>query len=121
MAAGGLPGGGSSGPAKGLVLSIACVVGLLGLGLAIAPMLLFAGSSQLFVSGSGCSSAKGKTSGQPPPSNEARGSIPANYLAIFKTTGHKYGIPWVILAGIAKVESDDGRTRLPGVHSGSNA
>ncbi|MEP7026126.1 MAG: C40 family peptidase, partial [Actinomycetota bacterium] len=35
--------------------------------------------------------------------------------------GHKYGIPWVILAGIAKVESDDGRTKLPGVQSGHNA
>ena len=30
-------------------------------------------------------------------------------------------MPWVILAGIGKVESDDGRSKLPGVHSGSNA
>ena len=40
---------------------------------------------------------------------------------MFKATGHRYGIPWVILAGIGKVESNDGRTTLPGVHSGSNA
>jgi cell wall-associated NlpC family hydrolase len=121
MAGGGLPGSGSSGAGKGLVLAVTCMAGLLVLGLAIAPMLLFAGSAQLFTSGSGCSSAKGKTSGQPPPSKAAQDSIPSNYLAIFKATGHKYGVPWVILAGIAKVESDDGRTKLPGVHSGSNA
>ncbi len=30
-------------------------------------------------------------------------------------------MPWVILAGIGEVESDDGRTTLPGVHSGANA
>ncbi len=30
-------------------------------------------------------------------------------------------MPWVVLAGIGKVESDDGRSTLPGVRSGSNA
>jgi cell wall-associated NlpC family hydrolase len=121
MAGGGLPGSGSSGQGKGILLIVTCMVGLLLVGLAIAPMLMFAGSAQLFASGSGCSSAKGKTSGQPPPSKDAVNSIPANYLTIFKATGRKYGVPWAILAGIAKVESNDGQTTLPGVHSGSNA
>jgi len=30
------------------------------------------------------------------------------------------GLSWTVLAGIAKVESDFGRSTLPGVHSGSN-
>jgi cell wall-associated NlpC family hydrolase len=30
-------------------------------------------------------------------------------------------VPWVILAGIGKVESDDGQSTLPGVHSRANA
>src|SRR5499427_5353478 len=118
------PGGyrpGEPGRGKGLLIAVICVVGLLGAGLIVAPMLMFAGSSQLFSSGNGCSQAKGGKSAQPPPSQKAQNSIPADYLRIFKETGSKYGIPWVILAGIAKVESNDGRTTLPGVHSGSNA
>ena len=39
----------------------------------------------------------------------------------FKIVGKQYKVPWVILAGIGKVESDDGQTTLPGVDSGSNA
>src|SRR5690349_5278070 len=109
------------GRGKGLVIAIICVAGLLCGALVVAPMLMFAGSSQLFSSGNGCSQAKGGKSSQPPPSKEAENSIPSDYLKIFKDTGHKYGVPWVILAGIGKVESDDGRTSLPGVHSGSNA
>jgi cell wall-associated NlpC family hydrolase len=50
----------------------------------------------------------------------ARNSIPADYLALFKKTGQQYGVPWVVLAGIGKVESNDGQTSLPGVHSGQN-
>jgi cell wall-associated NlpC family hydrolase len=30
-------------------------------------------------------------------------------------------VPWVVLAGIGKVESDDGQSTLPGVRSGANA
>ena len=112
---------GPDGRGRGIVIAVVCMAGLLILGLIAAPMLFFASSSQLFTSGGGCSAAHGKTAGQPPPSQQARNSIPANYLALFKATGHKYGIPWVILAGIGRVESDDGRTTLPGVHSGSNA
>jgi cell wall-associated NlpC family hydrolase len=115
---------GPAGPADrnpGVVIAVICMAGLLLLGLITAPMLFFASSSQLFASGGGCSAAQGGSAGQPPPSQQAVNSIPANYLALFKATGHQYGIPWVILAGIGKVESNDGRTTLPGVHSGANA
>jgi peptidoglycan DL-endopeptidase CwlO len=115
------PGEPPSGRGKGLIIVLICVAGLFCGALVVAPMVMFAGSSQLFSSGNGCSQAKGGKSSQPPPSKEAQNSIPSDYLRIFKDTGHKYGVPWVILAGIGKVESDDGRTSLPGVHSGSNA
>src|SRR5512146_92335 len=78
------------GRGKGLLIAVICVAGLLGAGLAVAPMLLFAGSSQLFSSGNGCSQAKGGKSAQPPPSQQAQNSIPADYLRIFKETGSKY-------------------------------
>jgi cell wall-associated NlpC family hydrolase len=42
-------------------------------------------------------------------------------LTLFKSIGAQYHVPWVVLAGIGKVESDDGQTTLPGVHSGANA
>ncbi len=40
---------------------------------------------------------------------------------LFRSIGAQYKVPWVILAGIGKVESDDGQSTLPGVHSGANA
>ena len=105
---------------RGVVLGVVAVVGLLLGGVLVAPILIFAGGGFSSESGTACSQAAGQGS-QPSPSSSARNSIPANYLAIFKQTGAKYGVPWVILAGIGKVESNDGRTDLPGVHSGSNA
>jgi cell wall-associated NlpC family hydrolase len=109
-----------SGLSRGAVLAIIGVVGLLVGTLLVAPMMIFASGSFSFESGSACSAAHGQGA-QPPPSADAKNSIPANYLALFKSTGAKYGVPWVILAGIGEVESDDGRSKLPGVHSGWNA
>src|SRR5258707_5348544 len=83
-------------------------------------MLLFAGGGLLYSTGSTCSSGPTTTS-QPQVSTAASNSIPANYLALFKSIGARYKVPWEVLAGIGKVESDDGRTTLPGVRSGSNA
>jgi peptidoglycan DL-endopeptidase CwlO len=103
---------------RGVVLAVVTVAVIVVIGLITAPMLIIGGSGLLFESGTGCSAAQG---GQPTASPEARNSIPANYLALFQETGRKYGVPWVVLAGIGKVESDDGRSNLPGVHSGANA
>jgi membrane-bound lytic murein transglycosylase B len=58
--------------------------------------------------------------GQPRPSRVAVAGIPAGYLRLYRTAGARYRIPWSVLAAIGKVESDHGRTRLPGVRSGSN-
>jgi membrane-bound lytic murein transglycosylase B len=58
--------------------------------------------------------------GQPTPSPAAVADIPAGYLRLYRAAGARYRVPWPVLAGIGKVESDHGRTRLPGVRSGSN-
>ncbi len=58
--------------------------------------------------------------GQPRPSRVAVADIPASYLRLYRAAGSRYRIPWPVLAGIGKVESDHGRVRLPGVRSGSN-
>ena len=102
--------------------SVAGIVLVLLLCLLTIPMLVVGGSSLLFAGGSGanCDSTTTDTA-QPGVSTEAANSIPANYLKWFQLVGMQYNIPWTVLAGIGKVESDDGRTNLPGVTSGSNA
>jgi peptidoglycan DL-endopeptidase CwlO len=109
---------GGGGLGRGVVLALVTMAVVLVGGLIVAPMLIFGGSGLLFDSGNACSAAQGQ---QPPASSDARNSIPSNYLSLFQEMGKRYGVPWVILAGIGKVESDDGRSELPGVHSGANA
>ena len=58
--------------------------------------------------------------GPPRPSRAAVADIPSGYLHLYRTAGARYRISWPVLAAIGKVESDHGRTRLPGVRSGSN-
>ena len=60
------------------------------------------------------------TAGQPGPSRAAVADIPAGYLRLYRQAGARYRVPWLVLAAIGKVESDHGRSRLPGVRSGSN-
>jgi len=64
--------------------------------------------------------ARKPAAGQPRPSRAATADIPASYLHLYRQAGARYQIPWPVLAAIGKVESDHGRTRLPGVRSGSN-
>ncbi len=52
----------------------------------------------------------------------ASAAIPADYLAWYAGAARTCpGLPWPVLAGIGKVESDHGRSALPGVHAGANA
>jgi cell wall-associated NlpC family hydrolase len=39
--------------------------------------------------------------------------IPPKYLALFQAAGDRYDIPWAVLAGIGKVECDDGQDPDP--------
>jgi cell wall-associated NlpC family hydrolase len=55
------------------------------------------------------------------PSVLALADIPAGYLGLYLGAARTCpGLPWGVLAGIGKVESDHGRSALPGVHSGAN-
>jgi len=68
------------------------------------PLLMSIGSSSLSAAAAACTPA-GTTQLGP---SAAADSIPATYLALFQQAGHQYGIPWTVLAGIGKVESEFG-------------
>ena len=98
----------------GLVLAV--LVGFL-----VIPMVVVGGATLLFSAGSGASCDTTTSTQQPGVSTAAANSIPASYLKWFQKAGLQYNVSWTVLAGIAKVESNDGRTTLPGVSSGSNS
>ena len=57
----------------------------------------------------------------PAPSRAATADIPAGYLHLYRSAARRCrGLSWTVLAAVGKVESDHGRTRLPGVHTGWN-
>jgi cell wall-associated NlpC family hydrolase len=117
------------GPRRGLRTArpavIAAVLGavLLIMGMISIPLMVVGGTSMMFAAGGGnkCSTGQTGTATTTQVSPRGKASIPANYLTIYQQTGQKYGVPWPILAGIGEVESDHGRSNLPGVHSASNA
>jgi len=107
---------------RALIAGVLCAAGLVLLAVFAAPVVMFASGGLLTESKMSCSSGSGNNPAvQPAASQSARDSIPANYLGLFQSIGSQYKVPWVILAGIGKVESDDGQSTLPGVHSGANA
>jgi hypothetical protein len=111
------PGGNQRG-SRVLILGIIGVFGIVLVGLLAVPVMI--GVNSFFAATAGCSGQQTGTTGQPTASGKAK-SIPANYLSWYKKVGQQYGVPWTILAGIGTVESDNGRTTLPGVNSGQNA
>jgi hypothetical protein len=57
----------------------------------------------------------------PTPGRAATAEIPAGYLRLYRSAARRCrGLSWSVLAAIGKVESDHGRSRLPGVRSGWN-
>jgi hypothetical protein len=59
--------------------------------------------------------------GQELPSARAVADIPPPMLELYRRAATTCpGLPWTVLAAIGKVESDHGRSRLPGVDSGEN-
>ena len=111
--------------ARPAVIVAALGAGLLLIGLVAVPMMVVGGSSMMFAAGgnNNCPGGSGAQTGTTTTgaSGQAKNSIPSNYLTIYQQTGQKYGVPWPVLAGIGEVESNHGRSTLPGVHSGSNA
>ena len=56
------------------------------------------------------------------PTALARQDIPADYLSWYSGAARTCpGLPWPVLAGIGKIESNHGRSRLPGVRTGANS
>jgi cell wall-associated NlpC family hydrolase len=56
------------------------------------------------------------------PSQTALADIPGDYLAWYHAAATTCpGLDWSVLAAIGKIETDHGRSTLPGVHSGANS
>jgi hypothetical protein len=64
----------------------------------------------------------GTTTTTPGPGTTAVGDVPAAYVAWMTAAvaAECPALPWTVLAGIGKVESDFGKSKLPGVSSGAN-
>jgi cell wall-associated NlpC family hydrolase len=59
---------------------------------------------------------------QPAATSAATSKVPSAMLALYQEAAATCpGLPWTILAAIGTVESDNGQSTLPGVHSGANA
>jgi len=101
-----------------VIIGVVGVVGLLLLAMLAVPIMI--GTDMFFAATAGCSGEQSGTVGQAPAGARAR-SIPSAYLYWYQVVGQQYDVPWTLLAGIGTVESDNGQTTLPGVHSGENA
>ena len=78
------------------------------------PVLFIAAAVGVLDGGSGVSL------GQPAADVEQIAGIPAEYLQLFQAAGVRYGVPWTVLAGIGKVECDDGQDPDPScTHEGA--
>jgi hypothetical protein len=54
------------------------------------------------------------------PSGQAVADIPADILPIYQQAGDSRGLDWTYIAAIGKIETDHGRSKAQGVHSGVN-
>jgi soluble lytic murein transglycosylase-like protein len=95
------------GQASGDMVIAVAVAGLL---LAI-PLIFGGAGSSMSAGGQTCT--PGSAAGQPQPSQAAISGIPHAYLTLFLHAGQRYGIPWNILAGIGRTESDFGANDGP--------
>jgi cell wall-associated NlpC family hydrolase len=75
--------------------------------LALIPVLFIAAAVGVLEGGVGVSL------GQPAADIEQLAGIPPEYLRLFQAAGAAYGIPWEVLAGVGKVECDDGQDPEP--------
>jgi cell wall-associated NlpC family hydrolase len=67
-------------------------------------------------------SISGVGSAPPSVSSAATAAVPAAMLTLYERAADECpGLPWTVLAAIGTVESDNGQSDLPGVHSGANA
>jgi peptidoglycan DL-endopeptidase CwlO len=112
-------GGAPSGlPSRRILVVAGALLGVGLLALLSVPILI--GSDMFFGAGAGCSGQQTGITGQPPAGPKAKSAIPADYLYWYQHVGQQYRVPWTLLAGIGTVESGNGQSTLPGVHSGQN-
>ncbi len=103
-------------------LPVRTKVGLMPLAAVIFAVYVLAGHSPFASPPTTIRPAPRGASSAPPPSRTARAQIPAGYLALYRASARACpGLPWGVLAGIGKVESDHGRSSAPGVRWGVNA
>ncbi len=58
----------------------------------------------------------------PPAAGGATGRVPPAMLALYQDAAATCpGLPWTVLAAVGTVESDNGQSDAPGVHSGANS
>ncbi|GIH69245.1 C40 family peptidase [Sphaerimonospora thailandensis] len=107
---------GRSRPVLAIVLALAVIVPLALIGSIILmtplPSFLLGGRSA-----EDCAQAGTIATGA---SETARTDIPAEYLELYTKVGKQTGVQWNVLAAIGKRETDHGRSKLPGVSSGTN-
>jgi cell wall-associated NlpC family hydrolase len=66
-------------------------------------------------------SVLGVANGAPAASTAATATIPAAMRALYQEAAATCpGLPWTVLAAVGTVETDNGQSTLPGVHSGAN-
>jgi hypothetical protein len=79
------------------------------------------GSGPFGVAGSGGTGGVGGGTGGLVPTTAAISRIPPPLLTLYEAAATTCsGLPWTVLAAIGTVESGNGTSTLPGVHSGSN-
>jgi hypothetical protein len=95
-------------------LVVASATGLLATALLLLAALVALGGAFL-LGGSPLSSGASYPPGAPDSavSAFARREIPPLYLSLYEQAAQRYGLSWAILAGIGKVECDDGRDPAP--------
>jgi cell wall-associated NlpC family hydrolase len=94
------------------------VKGLVAAGLAAGLAVAVIGTAIL----ASAASLMGAGGGAPAASSSATAEIPAAMLALYQQAAATCpGLPWTIVAAIGTVESNNGESNLPGVHSGANA
>jgi len=76
----------------------------------------------VFAAGAGAGVASLLGGGDSTPSTTATDNIPAAILTLYQEAADACpGLPWTVLATIGTVESGNGTSNLPGVHSGANS
>ena len=90
---------------------------LVGVGLAVGLAVVVGGAAIL----ASAASLLGAGSGVPAASSRATAQIPSGMLSLYQEAATTCpGLSWTILAAIGTIESDNGQSNLPGVHSGAN-